>query len=159
MRLAWVTYNSWTSGHRNYLKPQHSCKGRLRNVPWRPPGTRGGMWITKWRTLWVLWLHWSISSLHWPCSFNESRTSDTRRKKKKSSCRPSWKGEKEWRCEPFPTHDKRWSYKECTGRNLPTDCLLKPSLYSQLREELKGIQRVPEHSVFQIRHLPCKTST
>jgi len=33
--------------------------------------------------------------------------------------------------------------KECRGRNLPTDDLLKPSLYSQLREELKGIQRVP----------------
>ncbi|PFX25074.1 hypothetical protein AWC38_SpisGene10291 [Stylophora pistillata] len=33
--------------------------------------------------------------------------------------------------------------KECRGCNLPTDGLLKPSLYSKLRKELKGIQWVP----------------
>ena len=33
--------------------------------------------------------------------------------------------------------------KESTGRNLPTDGLLKPSLYSQIREKPKGIQWVP----------------
>ena len=42
---------------------------------------------------------------------------------------------------------KKWAKKnlirECKGRNLQTDGLLKPALQSQLREELKGIQRVP----------------
>ena len=32
--------------------------------------------------------------------------------------------------------------RECKGQNLPTDCLLKRALQSQLREELKGIQQV-----------------
>jgi len=32
---------------------------------------------------------------------------------------------------------------QCKDRNLPTDAVLKPVLQSQLREELKGIQRVP----------------
>ena len=33
--------------------------------------------------------------------------------------------------------------RECKGRHLPTDGLLKPALEGQLKEELKGIQRVP----------------
>jgi len=33
--------------------------------------------------------------------------------------------------------------RECKGRHLPTDSLLKPALAAQLKEKLKGIQRVP----------------
>ena len=28
---------------------------------------RGGKWRADWWWLWVLWMHWSISKLHWPC--------------------------------------------------------------------------------------------
>ena len=27
----------------------------------------GGKWRADWRWLWVLWMHWSISQLYWPC--------------------------------------------------------------------------------------------
>ena len=45
--------------------------------------------------------------------------------------------------QPFQQMSKDDMIRECKGRNLPTDGLLKPALQSQLREELKGIQRVP----------------
>ena len=33
--------------------------------------------------------------------------------------------------------------RECKGHHQPSDDLLKPALEAQLKEELKGIQRVP----------------
>lgn len=44
---------------------------------------------------------------------------------------------------PFQRMSKDDMIRERKGQNLPTDGLLKPALQSQLREELKGIQRVP----------------
>jgi len=45
--------------------------------------------------------------------------------------------------QPFQRMSKDDMIRECKGQNLPKDGLLKPALQSQLREELKGIQRVP----------------
>ena len=44
---------------------------------------------------------------------------------------------------PFKTMSKEDLVRECKGRHLPTDGLLKPALETQLKEDLKGIQRVP----------------
>ena len=44
---------------------------------------------------------------------------------------------------PFQQLTQDELIRECGGRHLPTDGLLKPALYSNLREELKGVQRVP----------------
>ena len=56
---------------------------------------------------------------------------------------PAGKERRNGGLSPFQQMTKDDLIKECRGRNLPTDGLLKPALYSQLREELKGIQRVP----------------
>ena len=42
--------------------------------------------------------------------------------------------------QPFQQMSKDDTIRECKGRNLPMDGLLKPAFQSQLREELKGIQ-------------------
>ena len=44
---------------------------------------------------------------------------------------------------PFKTMSKEDLTRECKGRNLPSDVLLKPALKAQLKEDLKGIKRVP----------------
>ena len=44
---------------------------------------------------------------------------------------------------PFQNMSKDELIRECKSRNLPTEGLLKPALQSHLREELKGVQRVP----------------
>jgi len=79
-------------------------------------------------------------------------------RRKKVTAGPAGKDRSNGGVSPFQHMTKLDLIKECRGRNLSTDGLLKPSLYSQLREELEDIQRVPA-LCFQIRHLPCKTST
>ena len=44
---------------------------------------------------------------------------------------------------PFKNMSKEDLVRECKGCRLPTDGLLKPALEAQLKEDLKGIQRVP----------------
>ena len=44
---------------------------------------------------------------------------------------------------PFKNMSKDDLVRECKGRHLPIDGLLKPALEAQLKEELRGIQRVP----------------
>ncbi len=44
---------------------------------------------------------------------------------------------------PFQKMTKDDLIRECRGRKIPTDGLKRPALYSQLKEELRGIQRVP----------------
>ena len=44
---------------------------------------------------------------------------------------------------PFKNMSKEDLVRECKGRHLPTDGLLKPALEARLKEDLKGIQRVP----------------
>ena len=44
---------------------------------------------------------------------------------------------------PFKHMSKQELIRECKGRHLPTDGLLKPTLETQLSKEIKGIQRVP----------------
>ena len=64
-------------------------------------------------------------------------------RRKKVLAGPAGRERRNGGVSPFQQMTKDDLIKECRGRNLPTDGLLKPSLYSQLREELKGIQRVP----------------
>ena len=64
-------------------------------------------------------------------------------RRKKVIAGPAGKERRNGGVSPFQHMTKDDLIKECRGRNLPTNGLLKPSLYSQLREELKGIQRVP----------------
>ena len=64
-------------------------------------------------------------------------------RRKKVIAGPAGKERRNGGVSPFQQMTKDDLIKECTWHNLPTDGLLKPSLYSQLREELKGIQRVP----------------
>ena len=45
--------------------------------------------------------------------------------------------------QPFQQMIEDDMIRECKGRNLPTDGLLKPVLQNHLSDELKGIQRVP----------------
>ena len=56
---------------------------------------------------------------------------------------PAGKERRNGGVQPFQKMSKDDLIRECKGRNLQTDGLLKPALQSQLREELKGIQRVP----------------
>ena len=56
---------------------------------------------------------------------------------------------------PFKYMSKEDLVWECKGRHLPTDGLLKPALEAQLKEELKGIQRVPALS-FPAQTTPMK---
>ena len=44
---------------------------------------------------------------------------------------------------PFRRLSKEELIRECKGRHLRTDGLLKPALQIQLREEMKGVQRLP----------------
>ena len=82
---------------------------------------------------------------------------DIRREKKKVIAGPAGKERRNGGVSPFQHMTKDDLIKECRGRNLPTDGLLKPSLYSQLREELKDIQRVLAlcfpHQTFSLRDL------
>ena len=64
-------------------------------------------------------------------------------RRKKVIAGPAGKERRNGGVSPFQQMTKDDLIKECKGHNLPTDGLLKPSLYSQLREELKGIQQVP----------------
>ena len=62
---------------------------------------------------------------------------------KKVIAGPAGKERRNGGVSPFQHMTKDDLIKECRGRNCPRDGLLKPSLYSQLGEELKGIQRFP----------------
>ena len=64
-------------------------------------------------------------------------------RRKKVIAGPAGKERRNGGVQPFQQMSKDDMIRECKGRNLPTDGLLKPALQSQLREELKGIQRVP----------------
>ena len=64
-------------------------------------------------------------------------------RRKKVIAGPAGKEKRNGGVQPFQQMSKDDMIRECKGRNLPTDGLLKPALQSQLREELKGIQRVP----------------
>ena len=65
-------------------------------------------------------------------------------RRKKATAGPAGKKRRNGGVSPFQHMTKDDLSKQCRGRKLLTDGLPKPSLYSQLREELKGIQRVPE---------------
>ena len=64
-------------------------------------------------------------------------------RRKKVIAGPAGKERRNGGVQPFQQMSKDDLIRECKGRNLPTDGLLKPALQNQLREELKGIQRVP----------------
>ena len=64
-------------------------------------------------------------------------------RRKKVIAGPAGKERRNGSVQPFQQMSKDDMIRECKGRNLSTDGLLKPVLQSQLREELKGIQRVP----------------
>ena len=64
-------------------------------------------------------------------------------RRKKVIAGPAGKERRNGGVQPFQQMSKDDLIRECKGRNLPTGGLLKPALQSQLREELKGIQRVP----------------
>lgn len=62
-------------------------------------------------------------------------------RRKKVIAGPAGRERKNGGVSPFQQMTKEDLIKECRGHNLPADGLLKPSLYSQLREELKGIKQ------------------
>ena len=64
-------------------------------------------------------------------------------RRKKVIAGPAGKERRNGGVQPFQQMSKDDLIRECKGQNLPTDGLLKPALQSQLREELKGIQRFP----------------
>ena len=64
-------------------------------------------------------------------------------RRKKVIAGPAGRERRNGGVNPYHQMSKDDLIRECRERNLPTDGLLKPALYSQLKEVLKGIQRVP----------------